>query len=236
MRQRSVLLVLLLFLPACNQDNSPTTKTSLRYAALGASDAFGIGAEPRENGYVWLIQDWLLGRYDQAPLLNAGIPGVDADEILAIEVPLAVGHHPGVVTLWTGGNDITGGRDPGEFENDLRAILDRLRDETKARVFVADIPDLTVLPRYRQQPDPDVTTARIASFNAAIRRQVANHGAWLVALSATTLATDDTNISGDGFHPNNAGYRLIADTFVAVMAGNLPSRWTFRLMMPVLNP
>jgi lysophospholipase L1-like esterase len=75
------------------------------------------------------------------------------------------------VTLWTGPNDVIRGDDPEDFEGDLEDILAQLRDETDAVIVVANIPNLTELPRFRDEPDPDVTEDRIDAFNEAIGRQ-----------------------------------------------------------------
>jgi lysophospholipase L1-like esterase len=218
----SLVLFLLPFW-GCDDDDELSDETHVNYGALGASDAFGVGAEPRENGYVWRVADWLEGRFDNVTLVNAGIPGVTADQIILLELGLVKELDPNVVTLWTGANDIMQGRSEAAFDSDLEEILDEL-DEEPGRVYIANVPDLTLLPIFQQDPDPDVTQARVASFNSIIVARAAQHGAFLVDLYATPLASDPSYIASDGLHPNNAGHRLIADTFIAVIAPTLPAR------------
>lgn len=196
----------------------PPVQGSLTYLALGASDAFGIGATPLTNGYVYRIEVALDNeRPDPTDLINSGVPGALADDILdALDVALTVGIRPDLVTLWTGANDLTQGRSPADFEADLETMLTRLRRETGAMIFLADLPDLTALPRFVAEPDADVTRERVAAFNAVIERQAALQGIALVRLSALPVEPELTS-DADGFHPSDAGHARIAEAFLQVI-------------------
>lgn len=215
------------FLTACGSSSDddevppqspPPVAGTLTYLALGASDAFGVGATPLNNGYVYRIERALDNeRTDPVNLFNSGVPGALADDILhALDLALLAGIRPDFVTLWTGANDLTQGRSPAVFESDLAAILDRLRRETSALIFMADLPDLTALPRFVADPDADVTRDRVAAFNAVIEGQAARHGVTLVRLSALPVGSDLTS-DVDGFHPSDAGHARIADSFLQVI-------------------
>lgn len=202
-----------------DDDAPPILEGPLDYLALGASDAVGIGASPLENGYVFLIDDALEEeRGEDVDLTNLGIPGALADDILdVLEIAVLVtGHRPDIVTLWTGANDLTQGRTPEDFGADLDAILELLRRETSALIFVGDLPDLTALPRFVEDPDDDVTLERVAAFNAVIANQAALHGARLVPLSALPVEAELTS-DLDGFHPSEEGHARIAEAFLEVI-------------------
>jgi len=201
-----------------DDDASPPVEGPLSYMALGASDATGIGAFPLENGYVFRIEDALESERDQpVELTNLGVPGALADDIAEVlHLALATGIDPDLVTVWTGANDLTRGRTPEEFAADLDAILGDLRQETDALIFLGDLPDLTALPRFVTDPDPDVTPERVAAFNAVIENQASVHEARLVRLS--TLPVGDQLTSDlDGFHPSNEGHAQIAELFLQVI-------------------
>jgi lysophospholipase L1-like esterase len=213
-------IVWVVLLGACGGDSSdrppPTVAEGpLDYMALGASDAVGIGASPLEDGYVFLIDDALEAeRGEDVDLTNLGVPGALADDILdALEIGLVLGIRPDIVTLWTGANDLTQGRSPEDFGADLDAILGLLREETSALIFVGDLPDLTALPRFVEDPDDDVTLERVAAFNAVIANQAALHGARLVPLSALPVEAELTS-DLDGFHPSEEGHARIAEAFL----------------------
>jgi lysophospholipase L1-like esterase len=82
---------------------------------------------------------------------------------------------PDLVTIWSGANDVIRGGDVDNFAAALEEILERLRERTDGVIAVANIPDLTELPRFRDNPDADVTRARIEAFNEAIAEQAADH-------------------------------------------------------------
>jgi acyl-CoA thioesterase-1 len=184
----------------------------LVYMAIGASDALGVGASPITNGYVFRIEDALDDRDTNVQLVNVAVPDANLDTIadaaqLALQIP-----EPDLVTIWVGANDVVNGVEPDGFEAELDNLLDEF-DGTGATVAIADLPDLTELPRFIENPDPDVTSSRIEAFNEAIRDQAQAHGAVLVPLSGEEV--DDRFVSdADGFHPSDAGHARIAELFL----------------------
>jgi acyl-CoA thioesterase-1 len=124
------------------------------------------------------------------------------------------------VTLWTGPNDVIRGDDPEDFESDLGDILAQLHDETDAVIVVANIPELTELPRFEEEPDPDVTEQRIEAFNQAIERQAGEFDASVVDLHEEGIE-DDLVSDVDGFHANNEGHQRIAERFLEVISPKL---------------
>ena len=195
----------------------PEPPERIVYLALGASDAAGVGAEPITRGYVFRIADELDERVDQAFLANLGLPGANTEQLdQALELFLTSEVQPDLVTVWTGANDVIQGRDADDFEADLDDIFGRLRDRTDGVVVAANIPDLTQLPRFQNDPDDDVTRERIEEFNQAIAAQAEDHDVLLVDLYSEPVE-DDLVSDRDGFHPNNDGHREIADRFLEVI-------------------
>jgi lysophospholipase L1-like esterase len=195
----------------------PEPPERLVYLALGASDAAGVGAEPITRGYVYLITDELDDRLDQVFLANLGVPGASTEQLdAALELFFETDVEPGLVTVWTGANDLIRGEDADDFEDDLEAIFERLRDRTDGVIVAANIPDLTELPRFQDEPDDDVTRERIEEFNDAIAAQAEDHDVLLVDLYGEQVE-DDLVSDRDGFHPNNEGHRQIADEFLEVI-------------------
>jgi lysophospholipase L1-like esterase len=198
---------------------------SIHYSALGASDVVGIGATPLTNGYVYLIEDSIeQQRGESVHLTNLGIPGADVGAIREVSVAIMKrSATPDLVTVSTGANDVIQGSDAASFENDLKGLLSDLRAiAPSSTIAIATIPNLTEVPRFRENPDPDVTSNRLSNFNAAIRRQAAAYNALLVDLYSVPLS--DSLVSEiDGFHPSDAGHRVIADQFLTVLASSIPT-------------
>jgi lysophospholipase L1-like esterase len=133
--------------------------------------------------------------------------------ILDVEIKLLdLGETPTIVTLFTGANDIIAGASPARFELDLAAILNHLRKIDGLEIYIADLPDITQLPRFKDNPDSDVTSARVTEFNRIIYKQAQVVNAQVVALSID--APNDALISDDGLHPNNDGYARMAELFL----------------------
>lgn len=209
---RRILLVALvaLALPGCGSATSTPTRT-ITYTALGASDAVGIGAVPLSRAYVYLLEDRMRGLDNLVDLHNLGISGARVEELVASELEPAIVTDPDVVTIWTGPNDIIAGANADVFATHLDLLLRELKQNTQAIVFVANVIDLTQAPRFREDPDPDVTVARIDAFNLRIVAAVEANDCVLVDLFGIPL-TDDMFFV-DGFHPNNLGYERLADAF-----------------------
>ncbi len=206
-------IVISLLLPACGDGDSD----EFEYAAMGASDALGVGATPLTNGYVFRIEDALEQcRPEGASLTNLGIPAATIREIEDVELPAAVDTEPNLVTLWTGANDIIDGEEVEDFESRLNEILTELQLETEAFIVIGNIPDLTRLPRFQQSPDPHVTAGRIAAFNQAISRQAESHNIPVADVAGLPLSGAEVT-AADGFHPNDQGYQVIAQAFLDII-------------------
>jgi acyl-CoA thioesterase-1 len=218
-----LLIVFLLFVSAGCDGGSDGD--SIEYAALGASDVVGIGATPLTNGYVYLVADGIeQQRNEGVDLNNLGIPGATVATIreAAVEI-LKRSSTPSLITLSTGANDVIAGDSPASFEQDLSQLLDDLRAiAPQATIAIANVPNLTEVPRFVEEPDRDVTISRLRSFNSAIARQAKAYNALLVDLYSVPV--NDALVNDvDGFHPSDAGHRAIANQFLAVIAPYIPS-------------
>ncbi len=215
-------LLIALVLIGCGDD-----KKEIFYVALGASDAVGIGATPLTNGYVYKIQDGLEDKDNDVYLLNLGWPGADIGKIkdivedLVIDIIADKVGDPDLITLWTGSNDVVAGDDPDDFRFDLEDILSQLSKNTSAFIVIANIPKLYDLPRFKDEPDKDVTTERIDDFNKAIKDAIEQDPDIKVKVSIVDLfaeeISEDLVFDLDGFHPNNEGYQRIAELFLEII-------------------
>jgi lysophospholipase L1-like esterase len=195
-------------------------KARLTYVAVGASDTYGTGADDPQS------ESWpsdltrSLGR--SVRLINLGIPGVHADEALNIELPVAIDAHPNVVTVWLAVNDLADNVPSDTYSRNLDLLLTRLQaGAPHARIAVANVPDISLLPRFRSS-NQQVLRERISTYNTIISDIVARHHMILVDLyqSWQELASHPEYISSDGFHPNAIGYTRVAEIFYQVLHRN----------------
>ena len=191
------------------------TSGPVTYVALGASDAVGVGSnQPGSQGYVPLIESRLpTGSH----LVNLGISGIRLHEALLRELPLALTTSPSLITIWLVVNDFVGGVSYESYTQDLNTLLQQLRAGTKARIVMANLPDLTLLPDFSHSSasQKTATVSAIKKWNAAIASIAARYNVTLVDLfnHNSQLTAHPEYISGDGFHPSPAGYVQLANYF-----------------------
>ena len=195
---------------------------SIVYAAIGASEAVGVGADNPAT------QSWVADLSRLLPngsrLVNMGKAGALLDYGLQTELPAVVASNPDVVTVWMVVNDINQRISPAAYQGELDALLTTLQQKTHAKVFVGNVPDLTKLPVYKAI-DPAQLIATAQTFNTIIAQIARAHGATVVdlyTLTAQTLPAHPEYISGDGFHPSTAGYADLASTWWVNIRPHLP--------------
>lgn len=199
-----------------------------RYLALGDSLAAGFGALPATRGYAYLL--YLKGVYDtelNTSFANAAVPGAKSSDVLAFQVPQAIGiFRPHVITISVGGNDLlrilNEGADPNQvlqqFAVNLNRILCGLRDGIQGvRVYVHnlyDIPEITeTIPGGLQA---------ILAFNKIVAGVAFECNATVADVFSAfqgrqgLLIIDRKGHELREVHPTNIGYRVIADAFEAV--------------------
>ena len=197
-----------LFLAACG--SSQEKPIEYIYLAFGASDATGVGAVPLTDGYVYLLARELDRQMHGVFLVNLGVPGARIDLIKdQASVAKELGTKADAVTLWTGANDLVNGDDPKSFQEQLRGLLRMVMQDLSRTLVVVNLPDLTMLSRFRTSPSPSVTPARIEAFNRAIAEETRSAGGVLVDLHASPIR-NELVFDVDGFHPNTAGHQEIA--------------------------
>ncbi|WIG61308.1 MAG: hypothetical protein OJF49_004056 [Ktedonobacterales bacterium] len=210
--------------PRTGASPSATVPPPVVYVALGASDAVGVGADdPNTQGYIPRIIARLPAH---SAALNLGVSGILLHDALAQELPQALAAHPTLITVWFVGNDFRHCTPLAQYAADLDTLLTQLQQQTRAKIFVANTPDMSLLPYFQQGAadggpcvrgvSPSGIRALAQQWNTVINPLVAKHGAVLVDLFNSDLASHPEYVSSqDGFHPSSAGYAVLADLFWA---------------------
>ena len=89
-------------------------------------------------------------------------------------------------------------------------------------MFVGNVPDVRPVPAYKDA-DKAALFRLITAYNAAIVAIVSKHPGRVIGVDLFTGSGDlvsTMTVSGDGFHPSDAGYQLIADRFATAMRAN----------------
>lgn len=215
---------------ACTDDPAETRAVEpepFTYVAVGASDSVGIGAaNPQTEAWTAQFHEAL---HDKAMFVNLGVSGSTVKAALEAQLPKAIEAKPELVTVWLAVNDIVRLVSPEDYERDLDTLVAALRQGGRAEVLVANAPPIEKLPSIRAclttAPKTDgcrlpvrvpesVVTARVDAFNDAIARVVERHGAVLIDLHRSAVASfDGALVAADGFHPSTEGHQRIAAVF-----------------------
>jgi lysophospholipase L1-like esterase len=196
---------------------APSPSAAVRYVAIGASDTVGFGAIDPATGS-WPARVARLMPPGSA-FVNLGVSGSIALQARTTQLPGAIAQRPTVVSIWLAVNDMNATIEPASFANDLGAIVDALVAGTEARIFVGNVPDVRTVPAYAEA-DKAALLRLINAYNTVIAQIAAKHPGRVVAVDLFTGSAElvsTLTVSGDGFHPSDAGYQLIADRFADAM-------------------
>lgn len=205
----------------------PTPGGELTYVALGDSSVAGVGATATAANYPSRIAAKLGAVYGgKVRLVNLGVAGAVAADVVATQVERAVALHPALVTLSIGPNDVTTGVAPAAYGRDVERILRTLRERTTAVVVVSLVPDLAVTPRFARSPLRDEVGRRAGELNGVLAAAARRADAEIVDLyerSRREAPGREQLFASDGYHPSDAGYARWADVMWEGIARRLPA-------------
>ena len=149
--------------------------------------------------------------FPDKPYINRGISGQTTPQMLVRFRQDVVALKPKVVVILAGTNDIAGNTGPSTLEmiEDNLASMAEIAKANGIRVVMA-----SVLPVYDYRWKPGLEPApKIVALNAWIKDYAQKNGA--VYLDYHSATRDEKNgmraeLSPDGVHPNEAGYRVMA--------------------------
>lgn len=191
--------------------------SAVRLMPLGDSITWGVGS-PSGNGYRGFLWNQLAAA-GHAPNFvgsgrggtmsdpdNEGHSGWRIDQITGIADSVLARYRPNVVTLEIGTNDLNGNYQIPTAPDRLRALIDRI---------TRSLPEVTVLVGTVIVSTSGTVEANRPGFNARIpgivqAQQAAGKRVRLVDMSALTAAD-----LADSLHPNDNGFRKMADAFNA---------------------
>lgn len=185
----------------------------LRYIAAGDSLAIGVGASSVENTFTHKIAE-TLGKNYGVIYKNIAVRGAKTNNVIEKQLPEIISFNPDVVIMTVGGNDALRFFPKGWVEENYKEIIDRIRNETNATLYITNIPNFSgtkMFPRWFVQ----LIEWRIMNINSGIDTLAEDrvvivdaHGKWYEASDI------DGMYATDGFHANDYGYEYWADSFL----------------------
>jgi lysophospholipase L1-like esterase len=145
------------------------------------------------------------------PYVGRGISGQTTPQMVLRMHADVVALRPAVVVILAGTNDIAGNTGPSTLEmieDNIRAMTE-IAQANRIRVVLC-----SVLPAFDYPWKPELQPApKIVALNAWIRSYAASVGAAFVDYHSAMRDSRDglrAELGGDGVHPNDAGYRIMA--------------------------
>ena len=158
------------------------------------------------EGWIRTHPDFFAGK----PYVNRGISGQTTPQMLVRFRPDVINLKPALVVILAGTNDIAGNTGPSTLE----MIMDNLISMAElAKANNIKVVLSSVLPAFDYPWKPGLQPAeKIASLNAMIKSYADKNG--IVYIDYFSSMADERKglkkeLSGDGVHPNDAGYKLM---------------------------
>ena len=174
---------------------TPVQAKSITILALGDSLTAGYGVAPNES-IPAKLEAALRAKGLDVTIINAGVSGDTAAQGEA-RLDWAISDDVGGVIVELGANDALRGLDPGQAEQALKRIMDKLKQK-----------NLPVLIAGMKAP-PNLGPDYVAKFDAIYPRLAEDYGALLYPFLLEGVAADAKLNQADGIHPNPAGVDVI---------------------------
>ncbi len=165
--------------------------------AAGDSLTAGLGVAEEES-YPALLEKRLQAEGIGYRVINAGASGETSSGLLS-RLNWLLTLNPAIVILETGANDGLRGIDPALTKRNIREILRRLEEKQISVILVGM--------RMVRNLGPEYT----AAFDRIYPELARESGVLFMPFFLEGVATDPALNSGDGIHPNPAGYRIVAE-------------------------
>jgi acyl-CoA thioesterase I len=194
MRKITLLFIALCLLVACRHHHSSQNLIPAggSVVVLGDSLSYGIGAEPNQS------YPSLLEKTTGWHIINAGIPGDTSAQGLERLDPLLAAHHPRLLIVELGGNDMLHQAPAGEIEATLKTILAQAKQQGVPTVLVAI-------------PKPSVYDAAFGDLaDHPLYEKVSKETGTPLIANVFSKVLSKGALKADQLHPNAKGYEIVA--------------------------
>jgi lysophospholipase L1-like esterase len=190
----------------------------MRLAVLGDSIAWGQGATRERDRLASRLTEGLTMRGFDVEARVFAVPGARSSD-LAAQVGRASAWKPALAVVVIGANDLTHLAPADQAAQELAKAVRRLR-VVGAEVVVAPAPDLSAVPHVPVALRTVVRAAGELLRQRQVTAVLAEGGriADPDQRASRAFAADSSLFSADRFHPSSAGYAVIADTLIPVLA------------------
>ncbi len=189
--------------------NKLTTGKSLKIVALGDSLTYGwmVG-----KGYLAFFEELINIRYPESiiEIINRGVPGDTARGGLLRLAGHVISSKPDLVLVQFALNDAFNGHPVSQFKENISSIITEIKANTSAEILLGTSSAL-------QGADKDIAEKYYSAlFDIAKDKGIPialTHEYWEQKIAQGTKF--ESLVQNDGVHPNEEGYRLMAEAIVS---------------------
>ncbi len=190
-------------------EGAPSADGAVRYLAIGDSLTQGEGATDESTGAfpIVLADEWRADGCD-VEVLNVGISGYTAGQMITDELPNVADFAPTIVTFQSGANDIVNAVTAEQYRSDVSTILDEATG-SGARVIVLYQNEWFRAPFNADGSygDQEVFAQQRVEFDEILAEEAEARGAEIVDLRDIHEQTADEELwVEDGVHPPEEVY------------------------------
>jgi acyl-CoA thioesterase-1 len=238
-----IVVLSVVMLCCCTRAHDPTSalvrlapscaSEGVRLTIVGDSLARGWGASAPKYAFASLIYTDVRRASPKATMHNLGTPGATTDQIATTEVPHIRAGDCSLVVIISGANDVQKLYTPHHFRVSYAELLQKIRARLPhGALVVMGLPDVSLSPRIPWILKPaESWLSRDADTSIGAAAQ--EYGAAFVplyTLSHKEAYREKSLLSGDGLHPNDAGYRIMADNALPSVTTVLQAKNDGRLL------
>ncbi len=189
--------------------NKLKTCKSLKIVALGDSLTYGWMVE---KGYLAFLEELISIRYPGSiiEIVNRGVPGDTAKGGLLRLAGHVISAKPDLVFVQFALNDAFTGHPVNQFKENISSIITEIKANTSAEI-------LLVTSSALEGADKDIAGKYYSAlYDIATDKRIPialTHEYWEQKIAEGTRF--ESLVQNDGVHPNEAGYRLMAEAIVS---------------------
>jgi|SRR3989344_5488672 len=186
------------------------------YVAIGDSTVEGIGASNSSKSYPALVFEKVKKEKKEAYFYNLGKSGARIKDVVELQLSKTVELKPDLVTISVGANDLRHRTKLKHFENDFFELINTLKEKTKAKIIISNIPDVSVAPSLSMLVK-FLSRFVTGKFNKIINAHAKQFKCILIDIytGSKIYGRKYTElISADGLHPSDKGYALWANAII----------------------
>jgi acyl-CoA thioesterase-1 len=205
------------------KEEESATAEAVVYTALGDSTGIGVGARTGSGGYVARLFERIKREHPGSRVNNLCVSGATTADVLREQVSPAINTLPTLLTLGIGINDIGHAVSAEQFARNYEEIIKRLKAETRARIVITNIPDISFAPVVPLSAR-EGTRRSVQLFNERVHRIAERYELSVVDVYSEThrvIPAHPEFFSEDGFHPSDEGYEYWAETMWPIIEATI---------------